>query len=236
MVDRVLPKYRIYEQGEFSPAQRQMFVDRVISMRIVAEISSKTTNIPMVDSVEYRYKLVPILWVNLRQGTKITDIARLLHRTIAHACLLVFSDGDTHLSFSAATKRVNQSDNSRLTIEDEYGTDWIGLDSLPLGLELKQHPLASLKTMYESYCLWIAQQSVGRVVGAPVNTRLTLEQVRELQQEHDLLQRELMAAKGKVTKERQISRQIELNKHIKEVQSKIAKVLSILVKNGEVNP
>lgn len=241
LVDRKLDKKKIYEHGEMTTAQRKFFIDNVETMRVLASINAKTINIPPVDTIEHRYKQIPLIWVEMRSPEKALFAGKIIQRAIEHPTILIFTDGANKILLYGATKRVNQADTNRLTIENEYTTAWLAInDDSEMGraffttLALSNHPLSDLKNLYESYCKVIAMHTAAQITGKNVTTILSLDELRQLQECHKIMTRELIANINRAKREKQAPKQIELNNRIRTLQTQLSTIENQLEERGGI--
>ncbi|HEX2958952.1 MAG TPA: DUF4391 domain-containing protein [Chitinispirillaceae bacterium] len=241
LIDRKLDKKKLFEHGGITGSQQKIISEAVETIRVLASVNTKTTNIPPVDTSEYRYNQIPIIRVEMRKSERALVCGKIIQKALEHPALLVITGNDSKMIFHAATKRVNSADISKLTIEHEYSTNWVDRystlpeDSLFLSsFMLGKHPLSDLQSLYHSYCKVIISHAFVQITGKSVSGSLSLDMLRMYFDKYKELGRELTTLQNAAVREKQVPRQIELNNAIRRVRDELVEIETIL-NNGRIN-
>jgi hypothetical protein len=119
LVNRVLPKNKVYGHTRPSRALRQKFVDQVEEIVWSYKLSPETINLPASPEV----KEVQVFSIALRTLELKEEILRTLDRAIPSLLFfeLTFQD---RIRFAAAYKRISEADQAKQVVAAYYQSPW----------------------------------------------------------------------------------------------------------------
>lgn len=135
LLNRILPKNKVYGQTSPSRALRQKFVDQVEEIVWKYKLAPDTLNLPASPEV----KEIQIFFIALRTPDLKEDILRTLDRAIPS--LLFFELHFQHrVRFAAAYKRMSDADQSKQVVAAYYWSPWkeasMPREPLPLAIDM----------------------------------------------------------------------------------------------------
>lgn len=224
-------KKQFYDNASLSKADQQRFSEQIDTVQWRYTLKPVTINIPKYIDEQREYLEIALLQVNLKgvipsdsQRSKLADI---IQRAIPYPLVLVFVH-EQQIAIQLAYKRINQADNSRLTLERSFDTGWINLHQ-PEVLQqdfLNDFAISHCRfnNLYQCY-----QDLVQRVValncaGYTGSYRLSTDTEDNRQARLDQLrnhQQQLAQLRSELKKETRFNYKVELNMHIKQLDQTI---------------
>lgn len=119
-LDRVVPKSRIYENGEVCRAVRERFVRQVASIVWEFSLSPRSTNIPEGPGVPE----IQIFRVDLKESDLDPNVLRAIDEAIPSPLVLELVDGD-RLRMAMAWKRPHLTDPKRWIVGHHFLGPWM---------------------------------------------------------------------------------------------------------------
>jgi hypothetical protein len=226
MVNTKLTKAFFKRNFELTLSERKLLDDFaiVVSLDLIASVKTTTSNVPVFSDDQMPYLEILVIAVQTSNDEfekfKI-NIAELIQKYIPYPILLcVYSENEFILN--TCTKRINQNDASKRTVESHYFTENISiasptekqqsfLKSLSFAL-LDKH---NLKTLYDSYTSRIIALCITDVTGI-----FTVHRNERSKQDVLLIQKiadlgsEITSLLNQAKKESQLNIQIQLNNHV----------------------
>lgn len=199
---RTIPKSKIYEHSGASSRLKNLFVTQVEQIVWQYKLAPGTINLPARPGVQE----VQVLGIQLKSGSLDDAVLRAIDEAIS--TLLVFEvtrgEGEqAQTQMVAACKRPNEADASRWVISGYYATDWV-----PASAERGPMPVA----------LDMAQLYVGllqRVMPLPIRAGEALADWVARIERAGVLQREIERLRGRMGRERQFNRRVEMNSQLR---------------------
>ena len=198
---RTIPKSKIYEHSGASSRLKNLFVTQVEQIVWQYKLAPGTINLPARPGVQE---------VQLKSGSLDDAVLRAIDEAIS--TLLVFEvtrgEGEqAQTQMVAACKRPNEADASRWVISGYYATDWV-----PASAERGPMPVA----------LDMAQLYVGllqRVMPLPIRAGEGLADWVARIERARVLQREIERLQGRMGRERQFNRRVEINTQLRQLKN-----------------
>lgn len=241
-VEQRIPKKLLVEQGAPTAADKRLIQDGIEELTWIAALKPTNIGVPIFRDSEREYLEVAVLAVNFRPKARVVRILELIHRAIPYPVLLVASFLDAYkncIGVSAAHKRFNQNETGKFVVDEMQTTSPIVLDALPSvsmqdflsALGLPNQPNRDLFTLYQGWINCIVGLTVAGVVGQFVLPTTTdqAQQIREFMRTRSQLLNELSVLRSQASKEKQINRLVELNMHIKRLESQLVANQSSLI-------
>lgn len=201
---RILPKNKIYERSGANTRLKDLFVEQVEQIVWQYKLAPETINLPAKVGVPE----LQIFSVQLKTPELNLDVLRCIDGAVQFPIIFELSfDGRTQVI--AAHKRPNESDASRWVLSDYFSTTW-----LQTNIERAPMPLAlDLGGLYE--------QVLHRLF--PIRAR-PQESLVDLVARIGLIaakQREVEKATGRLAKEKQFNRKVEINAELRKLKAEL---------------
>lgn len=239
-VDQRVPKKMLAEHGAPTATDRLLLTDGIEELQWIAALKPGTVAIPEHRADGREYLEVAVLGVQVRathgKASQWLRLAELVHRAVPYPVLLIQAlvpsaaatpdDGPpsppAQLALSLAHKRAAQNEAGKTVLDGEVvrfellGPD-IGTASvagrLLEALALDRQPHQDLMTMYQGWMDCLTAAEAGRITG---RFRLTADPAAAARQREALrtcqrLEQEAERLRSQAAKERQISKQVDLN-------------------------
>ena len=209
VVDKVVPKSRIYANAKLSTALKKQFVAQIGKISWSYKLSPETVNLPATSGVsEIQVFSIAVHEMNVRE-----QLLRAIDNAIPFPILFeLIHQG--RIKLKAAHKRPSEADSSKWVTDTYFESDWIDANA-----ERSPMPVAlDLSLLYE--------QLLRSLVNVP---RLEGENIRE-QTERVTKIRSLEAKASKLRShmqsEKQFNRKVELNAKLRTVREEIDRLRS----------
>jgi len=235
-VDRRVPKTLLLEHGAPTAADKRRIKDGIEEVQWVATLKPTTIGVPAFRDAAREYLEIAVLTVALRAGAKAERLSELLHRAVPYPLLLLLDVG-TGLTLSLAHKRWSQAEAGATVLDG----DLVAVAVAPAGsgqvttsfleaLSLSSQPRADLFKLYQG---WI--DAVLALLAAQLTGRFSLPGTvehaaarREALRESARLETEITRLRAAAAKQKQLSRQVELNMALKRAEAARASALTQL--------
>jgi hypothetical protein len=235
-VDQRVPKKMLIENGAPTAADKRLLNDSIEEFQWLAALKPNTIGVPEFRDEVREYLEIAVLCVTLRgvfddQARKPANVVRLselVHRAVPYPVVLML-DAPQGLSVSMAHKRWAQNEAGKVVLDGDVVSVTLADDvdaSHPFSqaVALRSQPQASLLDLYQGWmeCLQALQASwhtrAFKVADTPENAH-----ARHLAlQECERLGVQAARLSTQAAKEKQLSRQVELNLALKRVQAELA--------------
>ena len=175
--------------------QKSLIQKHVASVHLISVLDQKTIHLREYRDSTYWYSAIYIMEVQLKNTTDLSDVMALLHQAFPEATVFLAS-GDRKSYISAATKRVNQIDDSRSVVEDvatalikDEAEQYMSIGSIP-GDNLKEYFDNIVKHIYKLKVF----NTTGVYPEADTDYKTVMKKYDTLQQELNMLKEEYKQA------------------------------------------
>ena len=222
-VDQRVPKKLLHENGAPTAADKRYINDGVEELHWVAALKPTTIGVPEYRNDAREYLEIAVLQITLRTGAKAGRLVELVHRAVPYPVLL-FAEHGEHPGLSAAHKRWSQGEAGKTVIDGEVvAVEWDATHGAAFrdALALGRQPRTTLYALYQGWIDTLLAMQAAQVTGT-FATPATLEHAatrREALQDYARLEAEITRLRVVAEKEKQLSRQVELNLELKRVQA-----------------
>lgn len=201
---RNLPKNKIYEHSGANTRLKDLFVEQVEQIVWQYKLAPETINLPAKPSVPE----IQIFVIQLKTSDLNLDVLRCIDGAVQFPIIFELSfNGRTQVV--AAYKRPNESDASRWVLSDYFATAW-----LPSDIERATMPLVlDLGGLYE--------QLLHRLIPAPARPQESLADLFARIEQVEAKQREVEKVAGKLAKEKQFNRKVEINAKLRKLKNEL---------------
>ncbi len=231
-VDQRVPKKLLLENGAPTAADRRLIQDGLEELVWVAALKPASAGVPSYSDEIREYLEVAVVAARLRPGAKAARMVELIHRAIPYPLVLLVESGEG-TALSLAHKRRSEAEADRVVVEAVETTAPLRPDlSAPeevafLGsLLLAAQPRGDLLALYEGWRGCVTALAAARVTGsyAPSLSREQTAARRAALDEHARLRQEVDRLRAQATKEKQLSRLVELNLEIRRLEERIGQL------------
>lgn len=237
-VDQRVPKKMLVENGAPTGADKRRINEGIEEIYWLAALKPNTIGVQDYQDDVREYLEIALLSVTLRPEAKAGRLTELIHRAIPYPLFLVLSQGG-QLILSLAHKRLAQNESGKFVMDGDLvevtasGNAALSDDlnkSFLEAISLRNQPTTNLWFLYQG---WIdtlvalqASQLTGVFTQAVTNEAAIARRAAVLKSRE--LDTKIAALRSAAVKEKQISRQVELNVELKRLQTAHAALLTEL--------
>lgn len=235
-VDRRVPKSLLVERGAPTTADKRRINEGIEAVQWVATLKPTTIGVPSFRDAVREYLEIAVLSVAFRAEAKAERLAELIHRAVPYPLLLLSVEGP-HLTVSLAHKRWSQGEAATTVLDgNPVAAALTTVESLGHqlsfreALSLVRQPRADLFQLYQGWMDTLLALLAARVTGQFVMATSTDQAAarREALRECARLDGEIARLRAGAAKEKQVSRQVELNLELKRAEAAHATALARL--------
>ena len=232
-VDQRVPKKLLLDNGASTAADKRIINDGIEELLWLAALKPTTIGVPEYRDDVREYLEIAVLRLTLRTAAKATRLVELVHRAVPYPLLLLTeqADHDARPGLSAAHKRWSQGEAGKTVLEgDVVAAEWdterdaerwpAFRDALALG----KQPRTTLHALYQGWIDTLLALRAARVTGT-FAVAVSVEHAalrRVALQECARLDAEIARLRATAAKEKQMSRRVELNLQLKQLESRLA--------------
>ena len=200
-----IPKQKFYENLDISPAIKKVFVDQVKTIYWRNKIATTTVNLAPGTEVNE----IEVFEVKLSSEMLDEGMLRQMDKEIPYHILFLLEYQKKYQAW-IGYKEAAASGTAAFKVNKYYHTDWLDEDELPMKLEG-----LDIDTVYENFVRQIAGDKL-QVTEAGESLKDSVARDDEIQ----VLKKQIDTLKVKISKEKQINRQMQLNTQLKELKKK----------------
>ena len=218
-----IPKQKFYEKVPLPPAVKKAFTEQVKKVTWRSKLAANTMSIEKGEQVTE----IEVFHVLLNGPDLPVEVLRLIDRAIPyHTLFLLEYDGKCRAVIGY--KEVTGPDRARVQTDRYYATDWMKEEDLPLHLDG-----LTLDAVYENFVRQTAGDSLAfggadgsegddeakeEGEGTEEKKKLTLKESIELQKRKEGLEQEIARLEGKMRRERQLNRKMEIRAEVRRLK------------------
>jgi hypothetical protein len=226
-VDQRVPKKLLVENGAPTAADKRKINEGIEEVFWLAALKPTTIGVPQFRDGTREYLEIAVLRAVLRATAQTARLAELIHRAVPYPLLLIATQGDA-LTISLAHKRWSQGEAGATVLDGALVVaDLAAAASADVGaafvseIAVARQPRADLFALYQGW-----MDTVVALLAAQVTGTFTVASSPEMAAarrtalaECERLEAQLAKLRAAAAKERQVSRQVELNLEIKRAQA-----------------
>jgi len=231
-VDQRVPKKLLMENGAPTAADRRQIKDGIEQISWIAALKPTTIGIAAHRDDQREYLEIAVVAVTLSgagvRPAKMKRVSELIHRAIPYPVFLLLRS-EQGLTLSLAHKRWAQNEAGKVVLDGDPISAALPADAPSVGvlaafieaLALTNRPYRTLFDLYQHWTDSLVALLAARLTGTFAEAR-TPERAaarRRALQDSDRLEREITRLQAQAGKERQLARQVELNRELKRLQS-----------------
>jgi len=222
-VDQRVPKKLLVENGAPTAADKRRINEGLEEVHWLAALKPTTVGVPEFRDAAREYLEIAVLSAVLRAGAQANRLAELIHRAVPYPVFLVVSHGDA-LALSLAHKRWSQGEAGATVLDGALvvadlgtGQDASVGPAFLSALSMARQPRANLYALYQGWLDTVVALLAAQVTGAfaLVQSPEQAAARRNALVECERLEAQMDGLRAAAAKERQVSRQVELNLELK---------------------
>lgn len=202
--NRRIPKQKFYENLTTLPALKRAFVEQIKVIWWRNKLAATTMNLAAGDTVTE----IEVFEVCLSAPQLEEAVLRQIDKEIPYHILFLLQHEGKYQAWMAYKEAAGSGANT-FHVGTYYHTDWMEESTLPLkvaGLNIDQ--------VYENFVRQIAGETLS-------GTGETLKESVERDERRKKLQKQIAALQGKVRRERQLNKQVQLNTELKRLKKEM---------------
>jgi hypothetical protein len=225
-VDQRVAKKLFLENGAPTTADKKAIQAGLEEVRWIATLKPATIGIAAFKDDSRDYSEIALLTVRFRPDAKAPRLTELIHRAIPYPLVLLAGEPAV---LSLSHKRLSLGESGKVVLDgDLHRTAPIvsglpGLDAFLAELPVARHSAPHCLALYQSWIDRLTALRAASVTGSyPVdlpNSQASV--VNDALNEHDLILRDITNLRSRAAKEKQLSRRVDLNLRLKELESQL---------------
>lgn len=227
-VDQRIPKKMLIDNGAPTPSERRTINESIEDIHWLAALRPGNLGVASFKDDVREYLEIAVLMLNCRTCAKVEKLAQLIHRAIPYPVLLIQAQATgailslSHLRWSQAESGKTVLDGAvlmaELTKQGDLERDFI--DSLKVGRNAKGNLFEFYQAWIERIEAYAASRVTGVYVSAVDGGRSTVR--RQALADYERISREIAQLRQLASRERQVSRRVEANLKLKQLESLLA--------------
>ena len=207
--DRRIPKTKFYEKLSVTPRLKRVFVEQITQIRWQNKIAPSTINVAPGATVTE----IQVIVIHLNQPKLDQKILALMDKEIPYHVLFLLEYGDRVQAWIAYKE---EAKTGTFKPGSYYHTEWLAPEELTLRLKG-----LTMDALYEN----LIRQIAGEELASAHDTEVSdIRDAVSRDERRRKLQREIAVLEGKVHKEKQFNRQVELNGELKKIRKQLEEV------------
>lgn len=202
--NRKIPKQKFYENISITSALKRVFVEHINGIFWSNKIAPATINISAGSSVSE----IEVFLIKMNVPNMTEALLKQIDREIPYHILFI---AEYEGKYQAWIGYKEQSAGDTFKVSGYYHTDWLEGDKLPLKIEG-----LDLDSVYENFVRQIAGGQLEK--NAPEESLKTSVEREKKRQE---LEKKISALQGKIGREKQFNRQVEMNGELKKLKKEL---------------
>ena len=200
-----IPKQKFYENIEVSSSLRRVFVEQIKIVYWRNKLAVSTLNIASGESVTE----IEVFEVRLTEPILEETVLRQIDKEIPYHILFILTcDGKAQAWIGY--KEAAASGNNAFKINRYYHTEWIPENELLFSIDG-----LNMDVVYEN----LVRQIAGEIL--QTNSNESLKDSVERDEERRRLEKQIAALEGKIRKEKQLNRRMEMNAELKRLKEEL---------------
>ncbi len=235
-VDQRVPKKLLVENGAPTAADKRKINEGIEEVFWLAALKPTTIGVPEFRDGTRGYLEIAVLRAALRPAAQAARLSELIHRAVPYPVLLIATQGDA-LTISLVHKRRSQGNvdatvlDGAVVVVEPAATVRADVAAVFISeMAIARQPRTDLFALYQGWLDTVVALLAARVTGT-FATAASPEMAaarRTALAEYEVLKAQLAKLCASAAKERQVARQVALNREIKRVQAERSTALAKL--------
>ena len=232
-VDQRVPKKLLLENGAPTASDKRLITDAIEEIQWLAALKPNTIGVPEYRDDVREYLEIAVLSVTLRGNAKAGRLAELVHRAVPYPTVLLLNSEQT-MMLSLAHKRWAQNEAGKVVLDGDMVEVALPGAAPASAIEtafmqamvLARQPQTTLYALYQGWMDKLEALLAARLTGSFKDASSPEQAAARRQglQDCQRLELEAVSLRAKAAKEKQLARQVELNRALKRVQAQVAAV------------
>lgn len=156
--NRKIAKKQFYEQGQLTSDEKELLTTEIDSIYLLAICKQDTLNISKYVNEDKRYEEIYWLSISFKTLDRYERMVKLFHKVLPNPIVIIASDEKENISISAAHKRLNNKDETKVVIGNVIKSPWIKLSDANDGVQRFLQRIRFNNLSYSN--LWAFYESV----------------------------------------------------------------------------
>ena len=206
VVNRNLPKNKIYEQAKADTKLKELFVNEVDQILWAHKLSSTTLNI----EGDMNIAEIQVFRIQLKGERLNNDVLQAIDKAIPHPIIFEIKTSTNKLTISAAYKEIGQ--NGGITLSDYYQSDTL-LDGSNDDVRANLPTVLNVKALYE--------QLLVSLLPYELRDNETFPQLIARIDEINSLEKKHIQISKKLSTEKQFKKKVSINAELKNIKQQL---------------
>lgn len=242
MIDKFLKKFNVpetcelndtifkklfHENAGINKKDKDIFSNNINKIIWLYSLKKDTINIESYKDEKCEYEEVEFIQVKINSESKVKNIAEIIQKTIPYPIVLIFSH-ENKILLNAALKKINKIDESKNSVEEFIFTDWIDLSNLSKrkedflnSLDIKELPFSNFYQFYLGFVDKLNLFNASKYQNDfEALQHKNPQEIKNISEEIEVVDMKILNLKGRIKKETQFNRKVEMNIQIKKLELK----------------
>lgn len=205
-VDKKISKETLYRNTDIKASTKECFVRQIENIRWMYKISKETINIEKHNDIEE----IQIFHISLKEGLISDKVLQTIDRAIPYAILFYITYNNKY-KLKIAYKKKNKNDENKAVIDSYYETEWKDISEEKLNV-IKG---GNTKSIYDNI--------IKSFIQIDIKLETDIKDVVDKNKEYETLKINIEKLKGKISKEKQFNKKVEMNMKLHKLIEKLDK-------------
>lgn len=204
-----IPKQKFYENLDISPAIKRVFVEQIKIIYWANKVAASTTNLAPGETVNE----VEFFEIKLNSVPLDENVLRLIDREIPYHIVFVLEHENKYQLWTSYKEA--STGNKAFKVGSYYHTEWIDEGNIPIKIDG-----LSVDKVYENFVRQIAGDALQLSDDKTESLKVSVERDERRKQ----LQKQIDTLRTKMRREKQLNKQMEINKDIRALQKELEEI------------
>lgn len=204
-----IPKQKFYENLDISPAIKRVFVEQIKIIYWANKVAASTTNLAPGETVNE----VEFFEIKLNSVPLDENVLRLIDREIPYHIVFVLEYENKYQLWTSYKEA--SAGNKAFKVSSYYHTEWIDKSNIPIKIDG-----LSIDKVYENF----VRQIAGDALQSSDDKAESLKESVERDERRKQLQKQIDTLQTKMRREKQLNKQMEINKDIRALQKELEEI------------
>lgn len=206
-----IPKQKFYEHINVTPALRRIFIDQIKVIYWKNKIAPSTINLQTGTDVTE----IEVFEIKLNSTPLDVSVLQQMDKEIPYHIIFLLEYEGKYQAWTAYKEKAGSGSNA-FKVDTYYHTGWLLEDELILKLDG-----LNMDAVYENYVRQITGDDLYASADEPESLKESIERSKKIQ----LLQKQIDTLQKKIRREKQLNRQMELNKELKKIKKQLEEMI-----------
>lgn len=210
---------------ELKARDQKIFTENIERIKLIYSLKEENIRIKPYKDTEREYLEVQVINITLKKDAKLDRIADIVLRAIPYPIILSFEFKNKVRLFVSHQKE-SLIDTTKITLEEIISTNWIDPENtdeidkkLFKSLQIENLNYSNFYKFYNDIVTSLIVYNSSKYVGKDL-TNLSIEKIKEIQDEIDIIDNEIAKKRAEIKKETQFNKELEINMKIHNLRLK----------------